>query len=332
MTRESSGENCIEIIHPVMAALDAQGIDGVQIMGGIGSAALSHPDTVIIPDEKRIVTSDDFLQNGKGELNPHLTRIRSNGTLRDLDVLLLSCDPDYVEQTKRLVEEQIDGQLETSVFPLHDGRELEERVESPFSFKSIASFVTDRYVMEDGKMVKALAPLFAVDIDPDTVRPWEVEVDGEEYPVVNPATAIVNYLTRSMTGLRPKDFDKVQEMARQVFGKSPEMVEYVIDGPLKSQMELAGIFQTLRWSNSWPQSKRTLDVGGILQIKSGSINGLREHEAFLLRDADDDTQLRVLTLAIIKSRVVGTGESFEKIVELYQRFAENPLDFIAKNK
>lgn len=315
-----------------MAELDAQGLTDVQIMGGIGSAALKHPGTVILPDEKRIVTSSDFLYDEEGNLNPDLARFRNNGTLRDLDALVLSYDPDYVARVEKIAEKEIDGRLDISIFPLHDGAELSEYEESPFGFKSFRTFVADRYAKRDGRIVKALPPLFEVAVDPDTVKRWEVEIDGEVYPVLNPVSAIVNYLTRSMTGLRPKDFDKVQEMARHVFAKSPQMVEYAIDGPLKSQIELAGIFQTLRWANSRPRSKRNLDVGGALEIRAGSVRALREHDAFMLRDADRDIQDAALALAIIKARVVGTGESFEKIVEIYQRFAEKPLDFITKNK
>jgi hypothetical protein len=332
MTRVSSSENCIDIIHPAMARLDAEGLTDVQIMGGIGSAALKHPGTVIIPDERMIVTAGDFLYDNAGNLNPDLAPMRKNGTLRDLDALVLSYDPEHVAQVEKIVTEEIAGRLDISIFPLHDGAELTERRDNPFGFGSIAAFVTDRYVMADEKMVKALPPLFAVEIDPDTMESWKVEIGGEIYPVVNPASAILNYLTRAIWGLRHKDFDKVQEMARLVFAKAPEMVDYAIDGPLKSQMELAGILQTLRRANSWPRSKRTLNVGGAIEIRAGSVRFLREHDAFILRDADRNIQDLALLWAITKSRSVGTGESFEKIGEIFQRYFEKPLDFITKNQ
>ncbi len=64
MTEVSADPNCIDIVVPFRDEL-AQHTDlpDVQMMGGIGSAALKHPDTVILLDERRIVAPDGCLED-----------------------------------------------------------------------------------------------------------------------------------------------------------------------------------------------------------------------------------------------------------------------------
>jgi hypothetical protein len=332
------GINCIDIVRPFNNALHERALvsaEGeavrVQLMGGIGSAALKHPGTVILLDERRIVTAGSFLtdKSSRRDLNPN--RPPPNGTLRDMDALVLSDDPKIVDEVEAIAEETIGDQLEISIFPLRPGSHLAEQVAEPFGIKALKTFVSDRYVREDGGMDKALFP-FAVEIEPEVLENWELEIGDDVFPVANPASAILNYLTRSISGLRHKDHDKVQDMAGHIFPKSPELVEWMVDGPGRSHMELAGIFQTFRRANSWPMAKRTLDVGGALEIRAGSVRALREHDAFMLADAEPNVQDAALLLALLKSRGLGIGESNEDIVRIFQKVVEGRIGTITKNK
>lgn len=319
--------NCIDIVKPLVGELHNRGLlDGFQIMGGIGSAALKHPGTVILPDEQRIVTSRDFTTD-----NDDLDVYRPNTTLRDLDVLVLSSDTEQISKVESLTEEVIGDQLDISFFSLRQASHLQQQIEHPFGVKSLKTFVSDRYVFEDGSIVKALVP-FAVRIGPQVLESWQVEIGGEEYPVANPASAIQNYLTRSISGLRPKDFDKVQEMTKQVAGKWPDMAEWIKHGPGKTQMQLATIFQTLRHGSRRPNSKSVLDVGGAFQVSAISPDILRYNPAFMFPEAEPRVQTAILLLARLKSRGLGIPESNPTIVKLFQTFAEKRLDTITKNK
>lgn len=326
MTAIETEPNCIDIVRPFVARLeDNPSLPGVQLMGGIGSAALKHEGTVILPDERRIVTTDAFLRE-----SPDLGRYRQNGTLRDMDALVLSDDESQVAAIEKIAEEEIGDGLDISVFRLVSGSQLDEQRAAPFGAQALKTFVSDRYVREDGGLDKALFP-FAVPIDSEIMDSWTLEVDAQEYKVMNPAVAILNYLTRSISGLRPKDYDKVQDMAKLVFGKSPELADWAVDGPGRSHMEFAGILQTLRRSNTFPRSKRILSVGGALEIRAGSVRSLRDHEAFMMHDADGQVQDAVLLMAVLKARGLGIGESNEDVVRVFQKFVEGRIGSITKN-
>jgi hypothetical protein len=199
-------KNCIDIVRPFNNELNMWADASVQLMGGIGSAALKHPGTVILLDERRIVTAGSFLtdESSRQDLSP----IRPNGTLRDMDALVLSDDYEVIDEVETIAEETIGDQLDISIFSLRPGSYLEEQVAQPFGIKALKTFVSDRYVREDGGRDKALFP-FAVEIDPEVLEDWSLEIGNDVFPVANPASAILNYLTRSITGLRHKDLAKV---------------------------------------------------------------------------------------------------------------------------
>ena len=331
MIRGSTPENCLDIVRPFIEELQTQETPEVQIMGGVGSAALKHAGTVILPEEKRIVTSKDFLRDSAGRPNQDLSIRRANGTLRDLDALVLSEKQADIDHVETIARQTINDRLDISIFGLRDGDYLEKQLQNPLGFTAARAFLSDRYVQNDGQIIKALFP-FGVSMDKEVLEGWDLQVGDETYPVLNPAVAVLNYLTRSISGLRRKDFDKVQSMAGHVFTKSPELLDWTVDGPGQSHLELAGVLQTLRRSNSWPPRKKTLKIGDAFEVKSDSIRALREHPAFLLRESESEVQNFTLFWSATKSRGLGIGESSEKLVEIYQKFAEKHFDFITKNK
>jgi len=325
---EVAGPNCIDIIAPFRDEMDRHGMPEIQIMGGIGSAALVHPGTEINLEEQSVVTSADFL--GDKTVQGLLAPIRpEDGTRRDLDMLVLSSYDSDVELVESMAELTVDGTLDNSVFGLHKAAELKEQIANPFGWRAFKTFLSDRYEWSDGRMKKSLFP-FAVPVDREVFDTWRLEVGDQAFPITNPATMVLNYLTRSISGLRPKDADKVDRMARHVFGKEPELAEWTVDGPGQSHMELAGILQTLRRSNSFPRSKRELNVGG-LWVKAGSVRELIEDEAFMIPDASPIVQELALLWAVTKARGLGIGESQDWAVKLYRKYFESMFDGITKN-
>lgn len=319
--------NCIDVVSPLVSELYDRGLEDFQIMGGIGSAVLKHAGTEILPDEQLIVAASDFMDS-----NADLCLRRKDGTLRDLDMLVLSDDPAYITEVEEVAGKVIEDQLEISIFGLRDGGHLEDQRAHPFGMVSLKAWVSDRYVDQDDQVFKALTP-FAVPVPQEAMESWTALIGGKVFPVMNPAAALASYLTRSISGLRPKDYAKVQAMAAQVADKWPGAAEWLTDGPGQSQMALASIFQTLRRDNMWNSTaKRVVELPGIARISAGDVRALTEHEAFIFKDADEQTQKRVLKLAIFKARLLGTTESNPFIVTMFQKFAEKKLDTVTKNK
>jgi len=329
MTETTQAPNCLDIIVPFNEALYADhALPEVQLMGGIASVALQHPGTEIRVDERCIVAPKGFLQDET--VLEALRPLRKNGTLRDLDALVLSTDQAKIDSVEALAEQKIGQRLDISVFGLHKAAQLREQVANPSGWQVLKTFVSDRYVDDDSTIRKALFP-FAVEMPPDALEPYSLEVGDHVFQTANPAAAVLNYWTRSISGLRPKDADKVQTMASRVFDKAPELVDWSIDGPGRSQMKLAAIFHTLRWANSWTRANRQLELGGALQVRAGSVRALAQDESFMLPDADANTRDGALAMALVKSRGLGIPESNDTIVKLFQTYVEPLIDTITKN-
>lgn len=332
---EVAGPNCIDIAVSFRDELARHpDLPDVHIMGGIGSAALQHPDTVILLDERRIIAPADFLTDTESAAGiaaqEALATIRPEGTKRDLDLMVKSADPEHEAQVKSIAIATVQDLLEVSSFGYHDAAELEEQRRNPLGFFALRTFVSDRFLHEDGSMEKALFP-FAVPLDGEVLENWTLEIGGQEFMVSNPASTVLNYLTRSISGIRGvKDGGKVREMAAQIFDKAPELIEWCIDGPGQSQMELAAMLQTVRRANSLPYSKRTLDVGP-LRIKAGSVRALMDHEAFMIPDAEQDVKDAIMAWSIAKSRLLGYGESQKWAITLYQKYFESIFQGITHN-
>jgi hypothetical protein len=304
MTAPTAAPNCIDIAGPFRDELAARpDLPDVQIMGGIGSIALQHPRTVILLDERRIVAPADFLtdtETAAGQATQRgLARFREDGTLRDFDLLVVSADPDQIAEVEAVAERTVGDALDISAFGFHGPEDLEEQIANPLGLFALRTFVSDRSLDAAGNMQKYLFP-FAVPLEKEVLENWTLEIGDQEFQVANPASTVLNYLTRSISGIRGvKDGPKVQKMAAEIFGKEPELAEWCVDGPGQSQMELAAILQTLRRSSSLPLSKRTLNVGGALEIKAGSVRALADHEAFVIADAPTDVQDAILGFSVL---------------------------------
>lgn len=322
MTVEMTADNCIDIVRPFRNDLERAGLlENVQFIGGIGSAAMVNNGTLILPDDRTIVAPNDL----------YLPRERDDGNVRDMDVLVLSDDDDVIAEVEGMAEETVDGKLHVSIFGLRSISHVRKQLQHPlFGIKALKTFVSDRYIDEDGNIEKVLFP-FGLPMDKEAMETYWLEAGQMQIPVASPPAALMNYSTRSISGLRPKDEAKVQKMAGNIFTKVPDYSDWIESGPGMSQLQLAQVLHSLRGPSNHDRAE-PLSIGGVISVDPLPIRALFEHEAFLLREEDSELQQKVMAWARIKSAVLAKAESNGEIVRLYQKWAERIFDSISKNK
>lgn len=315
-------ENCIDIVRPFRDELDKAGLlEGVQFIGGVGSAALVHEASLILPDEAMVVAPADL----------YLPSKRDDGNKRDMDILVLSTDEGRVKEIEGMAKDAVDRKLHVSVFGLRQAGYVKKQLRHPvFGWKAFKTFVSDRYVGEDGSMDKVVFP-FGVPMDPESMQSYHLQVGDLVVPIASPPAALMNYSTRSISGLRPKDERKVQQMATNIFAKVPDYTDWIETGPGASQVKLAQALHSLRGPSSFEKAQ-ALILGGAVKIDPVPIRALMRHETFLLRDRNAGTQQKALAWARIKSAGLGKAESYDEVVRLYQKWAERLFGSISKNK
>lgn len=322
MAEKTVPDNCIDIIRPFRDDLEEDGLLGrVQFIGGVGSAAMGNEATLILPDESTMVAPADL----------YLPRRRDDGNVRDMDVLVLSDDRAVIDKVEGMAKDTVDGKLHVSIFGLRNASYLRKQLRHPvLGWKAVKTFVSDRYLDADGSMTKALFP-FGVPMDREALETYWLQVGGMTVPVASPPAALVNYSSRSISGLRPKDEAKVQKMARNVFSKVPDYTDWIETGPGASQLELSQVLHTLQGPSDVRKAE-SLIIGDVIKVDPLPIRTLFNHEAFLLRDRDPEVQQKAMAWARIKSAALAKAESYDEVVRLYQKWAERLFDSISKNK
>lgn len=315
-------KSCIEISEPYFEALQYKQVDHVQIMGGVGSAALVDPDLFI----------DDATQTLIPMANIDLPQFRPGGSKRDLDVLVLSTDQEVIDNEEALARDLIGNELVLSFFGLLKTGVLHQQTSRPLR-STARTFLADRYV--NGNQLggieqaqKALYP-FSVQIDPSAFETWHLQYNGISIPVPHPGTTVLNYLTRSISGLRTKDVSKVTEVADNILGKSPEIKEWMIDGPGQGMLHFARILHGLREPRHSP---RTLDVGEHLTITPATPEEIEAATNPLLHGASDRERRMSIAMARVKARTIHAAESNQALVDFFQNRLEHRVDGIVKNK
>lgn len=299
--------NCIEVIRPFAEALEVDHISNVQIIGGVNSAALLHHETEFDIDNREIHAPSSLY------LDTH--RDDATHSLRDLDVLVLSSSQQQIESIRCYVEQTVRGQLESSVFGIRTAETLKRQIDRPFGFVALRTFLSDRYDNPDGRdLVKSIYP-FSVDIDPDSIKQWTLMIGDSRIPVPNPALAVANYACRSISGIRPKDLAKVEALADNIFTKAPEIRDWAVEGPGKSQVELGLLIRSLT------PNKEHQDV-----FKVGRpivpLYDLIENEAFIPKDLSYNKQKRLLSITAFKAQGLSFFESNPLVVAFFQKFVE----------
>jgi len=322
MTRPAK-QNCISIVKPFVEATNSLDTPKIQVFGGVGSVALMDRDTLLSSNEDRItVPGHIFLSN-----------YRNKRDLRDVEALVLSNDEQDVEKIETLAKQTIGNNLKIEIFGFADLNRRKELLAKPLGYEAIfESLLSDRYTLPDDQVevYRMLFP-FITPIPTEALKTWTLELEqfGFEVPVPAPGAVILNYLNRSISGLRSKDATKIETLAQEIFFKLPDQLDWIIDGPGKSQFEMARILHTLREPL---QDPRSLILGGKLKISPLKFEELYDHPAFMLRDKDHNIQTKVLKIAALKSKTLHKAESVEFLVAFYQRHLESIFSSIIHNK
>lgn len=310
-------ENSVEVIRPFVERME--GARDIQVLGGIASTALRHPDLVVDMNARELrVPAHD------------LSARRPNGAKRDADILVTSSDEARIQEVKAIALEEIQKKLTVSMCSIRSFDELQERrrvaVTRPLSK---TSFLSERYeaMKGGGAYVKSLSP-FAVPIHPSTLEQWQLIVNDEvSIPVSHPGTTIANYTQRSISGVRPKDYDKMSEASQNAYKKAPELQEWLQDGPGTSQMVLTQILYSLRY-----HSLDSVRVFGI-ELPLVSHDVLAESATFMDSYADREDRRRAVGLAAWKASVMYGFENNPLIVKsLNNAVVERALGAFTGNK
>ncbi len=318
---------CGEIVGRFVQALGGRpDLPPIQIIGGNGSAALLDENTVIDLDSGTMSASAAC----------DLPRVRADGSVRDVDTLVLSTSRSKTLAVQRLGERTVRGELKVSAFGLKTMDDLERQRRRPI--RSTAKlFLADRYVSTayDGHRAliglegfKALFP-FQVPFELDALETFELAIGRQTpIPTSHPGATILNYLTRSVSGLRAKDRVKVETMAENVLSRYPEVKAWIHDGPGRPMLDLARILHTL----SEPRrGARTLHLGTQLAIEPFPLVGLSELPAFMLPRAGHAVRRAAVEVSHLKSLLLARFESNNTVVAFWRRHIEDRIDRILHN-
>ena len=212
------------------------------MLGGIATAPLAEPNSFIDPDENQIFTTD----------SGDIPTIRDGGTKRDIDILVGDVlDVDTARKVKASVEAAVEDALEVSVF----GFGVHEPMISPVrAAKMAGTGWTSRRTIDSGGVIRLeLFPLIR-EIDTAIFEPWTlITPNQDKVSVMHPAVHVLNYATRSISGVRNKDREKLAKASKQVF-ENDRFVDDLNDGKLTALTEFSVMLDWLRQGKLKPDS------------------------------------------------------------------------------
>lgn len=166
------------------------------VVGGVGSQALINADEIDWDNRTVYLSSDAYMSCR-----------RDNGTVRDLDTLVQSTDKTVVKGCRQKIADAIGDKLVVSAFGLNPYEK---------NRRGIFDFVGDRYVDNEGRLYWRLGGI-ETEIPSASLDQWLVKRDGETVcAVLNPIAQLGAYGCRSITGWRPKDKEKVEELIKVI--------------------------------------------------------------------------------------------------------------------
>lgn len=294
----------------------------VFVIGGLGSAALSHPDMRISERDRTISVPDLTLPS-----------VRVDGTKRDIDVLVATTDDRRTLEVEWTLADAVRDELGTSVCNFADGQHVIEDLGHPFDRRVFLSgFVSNRYTdpFTDNKesIVRYIFP-FIAPLDTAHFEPWRIEVkeSGLSIPVPPPAATLSNYLVRSTIGLRPADTEKIWRSAPNVFTQSPEQREWLIDGPGKNQVELSAVLQSLH-----RRGRDKVEILPSTERKLYSHHELTQHEFFAANQLSYLERRAVLIGSLGKSVATMFIETHPQLKALFRQYAEEAVVRLADRR
>jgi hypothetical protein len=315
--------NCVDLVVPLVHELDSEGVK-FQIMGGVGSVALAG-EFISVGQDRTIHTRDKI----------HLSQFRDNGSKRDVDVLVLSDDDAEIYKAEKIAQEVIGDELEISIFGLKTWWDLAAQKRRPV--KSLSKvFLADRYtgIQEIDECYKALFP-FIAPIEPETLETWYVPVQSSGsrtlVPIPHPGATILNYATRSVSGIRPKDKAKLDSISTHIHHNFPGIRTWLHEGPGREQLLFARMIHSLR--QPLGEQSQNLTIGDLVDQPTVDLVSILQDERYsLVSGLPSSIQRASLEATRLKARVLHWGEEKERIVTMFQNVLEKRFDKIVKNK
>lgn len=288
-------QQSVDIIRPFLA--EHEGEPDIQVMGGIASTALRHPDLVIDMASKELRVP-----------NIDVSQFRPNGTLRDADVYVASENPERIQDVKRSLLQSVAGQLIVSVCAIHPFKAYEREFYNPTEITSDRYRITP-FKAEYGKVL----PPFVAKLDPEALEQWQLIVNDElTIPVSHPGATLANYTQRSIEGLRPKDSEKTHAAAHNMFAKEPEVKEWLLDGPGWSQFELSHAFTSLR-----QQKEPTVTIVDGIELPTMTLDEMVDSRLMMAPDSIRAFRRQAVEFAALKSRASYNVSKYEKVVKFF---------------
>lgn len=196
------------------------------VLGGIATSAIIHPDTVFDHQTERVIPTQAASQPLK----------RENGTLRDIDILVLdTLDKDTAKSIKNSISEAIGKSLIVSVFGIneHQPTDSGHRI-----YQSLSTWTSKRTIDTENQHYYELYPLIQK-VPKESYRPWKLELpNGSDIAVFNPAAHLLAYYVRSITSVRSKDLEKVITM-KNIIENNPVFKEQIEEGAFSSWKQFA---------------------------------------------------------------------------------------------
>ena len=311
-------ETVLQATRPYFEALaEDSSYQPLMVLGGVAVAALASPATKI--DTKR----HEIIALASDADSP---RIRENGSIRDLDIYVPASDKEVLNGVYRKIEEVVGKDvLEISVFGNQPFSSLKNQ---RMWGNPAAGWTADRYETTEVQaaasavpLVKAIQP-FEVPLPQEALEPYNLIIvddkDGKEVamPVLHPAANIANYLSRSAGGLRKKDngLEKFPRIAYNVL-RDPDCREWLLDGPGKSQFELASVMRSLVGRGDQPLKHVRIPMPNYSLVE------LADHPAFMYRESLPTLARRaVIGMAAMKASGVYVAEQNEQLVSAWQQY------------
>lgn len=238
------------------------------VLGGIATAALAEPTSFIDSEENQIFCTD----------TGDIPTIRDGGTKRDIDILVGDVlDKETARMIKATVEEAVDDALEVSVF----GFGIYEPTISPAKAAKLAGsgWTSRRTIDPSGVIRLELFPLTR-EIDPVVFEPWTlITPNQDKVSVMHPAAHVLNYATRSISGVRNKDREKLAQATEQVL-ENGRFIDDIVGGKLTTLAEFSVMLDWLRQGKLQPGSPYIRPEATAIDLS------VARAKAILLREAE----------------------------------------------
>ena len=183
-----------------------------RVLGGAATMAMTAAEAYD-PQKERIFVPPSIM----------LDTERPNGTLRDVDYLIMTTDPEKIEEIHRDVTAAVGGKAVVSVFGFPKHEDIMAR--SPWSGRFM-DFTSERTIDSAGNVFHVCHPIVQP-VQAASYRPWTAEIDGiRDFSTLSPASHYAAYMVRSLGGQRPRDRAKMEDLRHTMRSLWPDLAEY----------------------------------------------------------------------------------------------------------